>query len=180
MNCPIARSLERIGDWWSILIVRDAFYGLARFDEFQESLGVAPNVLTRRLRGLVEDGLFERRQYERRPPRYEYVLTRTGRDFYPVLLALLHWGNRHFSPGGPPVEIVAMPDGRRVRPVVVDAETGQPLRGANFAFAAGPGADRQMTRRLEARGHVPFATGSMNAEHQGIEPRSGRAARTRR
>ena len=85
MQCPIARSLERVGEWWSMLILRDALLGLTRFDQFQESLGIAPNMLTRRLSKLVEAGLLERRRYNDRPPRYEYVLTQAGRDFRPVL-----------------------------------------------------------------------------------------------
>src|SRR5437016_587292 len=83
MQCPIARSLERVGEWWSMLILRDALLGLTRFDQFQESLGIAPNMLTRRLSKLVEAGLLERRRYNDRPPRYEYVLTQAGRDFRP-------------------------------------------------------------------------------------------------
>ncbi len=111
MQCPIARSLERVGEWWSILILRDAFHGLTRFDQFQESLGIAPNMLTRRLNSLVEAGLLERRRYSERPPRDEYVLTETGRDFRPVLWALLAWGNKYFAPEGPSV-------------IVVDSQTG--------------------------------------------------------
>ena len=88
-QCPVARSLERVGEWWSILILRDAVYGLKRFDEFQKSLEIAPNMLTRRLNGLVQDGLLERQRYSDKPPRYEYVLTNKGRDFRPVLVALL-------------------------------------------------------------------------------------------
>src|SRR6187549_3884360 len=97
MPCPIARGLERVGEWWSILILRDAFYGLTRFDEFQTSLGIAPNMLSRRLNALVEAGLLKRRRYSLRPPRYEYVLTERGRDFRPVMQAMLAWGNRHFA-----------------------------------------------------------------------------------
>src|ERR1700742_4987425 len=100
MPCPIARSLERVGEWWSILILRDAYYGMTRFDQFQKSLGIAPNMLTRRLNGLVEAGVLERRLYSERPPRYEYVPTDPGRDFRPVLWALLAWGNRNFAPEG--------------------------------------------------------------------------------
>src|SRR6201989_2387122 len=96
MSCPIARSLERVGEWWSILILRDAFYGMTRFDEFQKSLDIAPSMLTRRLNALVESGLLERRRYSEKPPRDEYVLTETGRDFRPVMWALIGWGNRHF------------------------------------------------------------------------------------
>src|SRR5947209_7340785 len=106
MPCPIARSLERVGEWWSMLILRDALHGLTRFDEFQKSLGIAPNMLTRRLNALVEDGLLERRRYSERPPRYEYVPTARGRDFRPILIALLAWGNKHFAPEGASVLLV--------------------------------------------------------------------------
>src|SRR5881394_89406 len=96
MLCPIARSLERVGEWWSILILRDALGGLTRFDQFQRSLDIAPNMLMRWLNGLVEAGLLERRRYSERPSRDEYVLTARGRDFRPVVVALYVWGNRHF------------------------------------------------------------------------------------
>src|SRR3954469_17449963 len=91
MPCPIARSLERVGEWWSMLIMRDALHGMTRFDEFQNSLGIAPNMLTRRLNSLVETGLLERRRYSEHPPRHEYVPTDRGRDFFPVLVTLLTW-----------------------------------------------------------------------------------------
>src|SRR4051812_50110158 len=100
MPCPIARSLERVGEWWSILILRDAFSGMTRFEEFRESLGIAPNMLTRRLAALVEAGLLERRRYSARPPRGEDVLTERGRDFPPLLVAMLAFGNRPLPPQG--------------------------------------------------------------------------------
>jgi DNA-binding HxlR family transcriptional regulator len=100
MRCPIARSLERVGEWWSILILRDALRGLTRFDEFQKSLGIAPNMLTRRLNALVAAGLLERRRYSEHPPRDEYLLTECGRDFRPVLVSLFTWGKRYFAPEG--------------------------------------------------------------------------------
>src|SRR5215210_462246 len=100
MHCPIARSLERVGEWWSILILRDALHGYTRFDQFQKSLEIAPNMLTRRLKGLVDAGLLERRRYCERPPRDEYLLTPRGRDFRPVIVALMAWGNKHFAPEG--------------------------------------------------------------------------------
>jgi DNA-binding HxlR family transcriptional regulator len=100
MPCPIARGLDRVGEWWSMLILRDAFAGITRFDAFQDSLGIAPAMLTRRLASLVEAGMLERRQYSERPPRDEYVLTPRGLDFRPVLIAMLAWGNRHFAPEG--------------------------------------------------------------------------------
>lgn len=103
-SCPVARSLERVGEWWTILILRDAFFGLTRFDEFQKSLGIAPNMLARRLATLVEQGLLEKHQYQQKPPRFEYRLTARGRDFRPVLLALAEWGDKHFSQGGDPAQ----------------------------------------------------------------------------
>src|SRR5882672_5043456 len=128
MQCPIARSLERVGEWWSILILRDALHGLTRFDEFQKSLDIAPNMLTRRLNGLVESGLLERRRYSERPPRDEYVLTARGRDFRPVLLALLAWGNKHFAPEGASVQLIDTKTGAAVDPILVDPATGKPIR----------------------------------------------------
>ena len=147
MQCPIARSLERVGEWWSILILRDATLGLARFDEFQESLGIAPNILTRRLKALVEAGLLERRRYSERPPRDEYVLTQAGRDFRPVLWALLAWGNKHFAPEGPSVVIVDSGTGVEADPLLIDRKSGRPLVPPEFRSAAGPAADARTWRR---------------------------------
>src|SRR5271155_5351770 len=138
MDCPVARSLERVGEWWSILIVRDAFHGLTRFDEFQKSLEIAPNMLARRLKALVEGGLLERRRYSEPPPRHDYVLTERGRDFRPVLLALLAWGNRHFAPEGASVQLVERATGRVADPVLVDQASGRPLAEPDLPPAPGP------------------------------------------
>jgi DNA-binding HxlR family transcriptional regulator len=159
MKCPIARSLDRVGEWWSILILRDAFYGLRRFDEFHKSLGVAPNILTRRLNALVEAGLLERRRYNEHPPRDEYVLTKLGRDFHPVLLAFSAWGNRNFAPEGAAVQLVNTRTGAVVEPVVVDGATGEKIAGPGFSMVAGPGADDGVRRKLSLHGHRPFANG---------------------
>ena len=132
MPCPIARSLDRVGEWWSILILRDALRGVTRFEDFRRSLGVAPNMLTRRLGALVEAGLLERRRYSEHPPRDEYVLTERGWDFRPVLLSLLAWGNRHFAPEGPSVEIVHRVTGLPADPVLVDRHTGLPVDGPEY------------------------------------------------
>src|SRR5947209_10615850 len=134
MPCPIARGLDRVGEWWSILILRDAVHGFTRFDEFQKSLGIAPNMLTRRLDALVEAGLLERRRYSERPPRHEYVLTDRGRDFRPVLVALLAWGNKHFAPEGASVLLVDRQTGAAVDPVLVDPATGRPVDEPDYAF----------------------------------------------
>ena len=105
MNCSIARALDVIGEWWTLLVVREAFRGVRRFDGFVERLGIAPNILTARLRRLVEHGILEERPYQERPPRVEYRLTAKGRDLYPTLVALMQWGDRWVLPGGARVEV---------------------------------------------------------------------------
>src|SRR5450830_736901 len=94
-NCPVACTMQVVGEWWSVLILRDALRGLTRFDQFQKSLSIAPNMLTRRLQSLVEAGLLERCQYRIHPPRYEYVLTERGRNFGTVIAAMYQWGQRY-------------------------------------------------------------------------------------
>jgi DNA-binding HxlR family transcriptional regulator len=150
MPCPIARSLERVGEWWSMLILRDALHGFTRFDQFQKSLGIAPNMLTRRLNALVEAGLLERRRYSERPPRDEYVPTARGRDFQPVLIALLAWGNKHFAPEGASVQVVNTRTGAAVEPILVDPATGRPIQKPDYAFAPGPAAPARTRRRYAA------------------------------
>ncbi len=158
MPCPIARSLQRVGEWWSILILRDAMHGLTRFDEFEKSLGIAPNMLARRLNALVEAGLMLRRRYIERPPRYEYVLTQCGQDFRPVVLALLAWGNRHFAPEGASVLLVDRDTGKAVKPVLVDPATGRAVDGPEYALAPGPAADARVQRKYAAAKTQPPRT----------------------
>jgi DNA-binding HxlR family transcriptional regulator len=150
MPCPIARSLERVGEWWSMLILRDALQGMTRFDEFQKSLGIAPNMLTRRLQALVEAGLLERRRYSEHPPRDEYILTARGRDFQPVLIALLAWGNKHFAPEGASVQWINTKTGEPAEPILVDRATGRPFQRPDYAPAAGPAAGERTRRRYTA------------------------------
>jgi DNA-binding HxlR family transcriptional regulator len=128
-RCPIARSLDLVGEWWSILILRDAFRGVRRFEAFQESLGIARNMLSRRLKQLVEAGLLELRPYSERPPRHEYRLTDKGRDFYPVLVTLMAWGDRWVAQadGARPL---SRRSGRPLDPVVIDRTTGEPITPA--------------------------------------------------
>lgn len=147
LQCPIARSLERVGEWWSILILRDALLGATRFEQFQKNLDIAPNMLTRRLNGLVDSGLLERRRYNERPPRDEYVLTARGRDFRPVLWALLAWGNKHFAPEGASVVIVDNETGEVADPLLIDRVSGRPLTAPPFRSAAGPAADERTRQR---------------------------------
>ncbi len=170
MSCPIARSLERVGEWWSILIVRDALGGLTRFDQFQKSLDIAPNILTRRLTSLVEAGLLERRRYRERPPRYEYVLTDRGRDFRPIVVALYAWGNKHFAPEGASVVLVDTATGRRADPVLVDRPTGRLLDEAGYTFVAGPAASERTRRRLDFKARA-------RAQRADVKPRASKDQR---
>jgi DNA-binding HxlR family transcriptional regulator len=147
MACPIARSLERVGEWWSILIIRDALHGFTRFDEFEKSLNIAPNMLARRLSGLVDAGLLQRRRYSERPPRYEYILTERGRDFRPVIVALFAWGNRHFAPEGASVVLVNKKTQAAADPLLIDRRSGRPLDESGFTFVAGPAASERTRRR---------------------------------
>ncbi len=147
MSCPIARGLDRVGEWWSILILRDAFQGLTQFNQFEKSLGISPNSLTRRLATLVENCLLERRPYNEHPPRYEYVLTDSGRDFRPVLWSLLAWGNKHFAPEGASVILIDAETGKPADPVLVDRNTSKIMVSPAFRSAPGPAADEQTKAR---------------------------------
>ncbi|KQS61229.1 hypothetical protein ASG39_16815 [Rhizobium sp. Leaf371] len=149
MQCPIARSLARVGDQWTILILRDAFNGLSRFDEFEESLGIAPNILAARLKALVESGLLEKRRYSERPARNAYLLTECGRDFRQVLVMLQAWGNTHFAPEGKSVALVNAETGLEARPIVIDAISGRPVLDPAFRNRPGPAANERIRSRYE-------------------------------
>jgi DNA-binding HxlR family transcriptional regulator len=124
--CPVARALVRVGDAWSMMILRDAGYGATRFDQFRTNLGIAPNILTRRLAALTEAGLLEKRRYSERPPRDDYVLTARGRAFLPVLAAIGAWGRAQYG-RGVLSSVVDAETGIPVQPVVIDRVTGRPL-----------------------------------------------------
>jgi len=128
-ECPIARTTDLIGDWWTPIVMREAFLGRRRFEHFQRALGVSRGVLTQRLNRLVDEGLLERRAYEERPPRFEYLLTEKGRSFYPVLAAMWRWGSDWlWEEGAESVfELYDRETGNRVRPLVVDEGTGAPI-----------------------------------------------------
>jgi DNA-binding HxlR family transcriptional regulator len=147
-KCPISRSLDKVGEWWSIMILRDCFYGETRFDGFQKSLGIAPNMLARRLNELVEAGLLERRQYSAKPPRDEYLLTECGRDFRPVLLMLGAWGNKYFAPEGKAVQLRDDLTGEPVQLALVDQVTGAPIDLRRHGMAANELASEATQKRL--------------------------------
>jgi DNA-binding HxlR family transcriptional regulator len=124
--CPIARTTDLVGDWWTPVLLRNAFFGQRRFADFQRALGVPRAVLARRLERLVAEGLLVKRPYQERPPRYEYRLTEKGRAFFDVLAAMWRWGEDWlWLEGEPPVALVDRDTGRPVRPVVVDEHTGE-------------------------------------------------------
>jgi DNA-binding HxlR family transcriptional regulator len=150
-TCPIARSLERVGEWWSMLILRDALHGFTRFEDFRESLDIAPNILAVRLTSLVESGMLEKRQYSEHPPRFEYLPTQRGRDFRPVLLSLMAFGNRHFAPEGAMVEVVNTKTGKPADIGVFDRQTGQPIAAPDYAMVPGPAANARIRKRYARR-----------------------------
>ena len=126
-NCSIARALEVVGERWTLLILRDVSCGVRRFDDLQERLGIARNILTQRLAWLVDEGVLEKQAYETRPPRYEYRLTPKGRGLFPVLITLMTWGQRWSPPEGVAVEVVDKNTDVALEPVLVDARTGRAL-----------------------------------------------------
>ena len=147
--CPVARSLEQVGEWWSMLILRDALAGLTRFDEFEKSLSIAPNMLSRRLAAMVESNILEKRKYCDRPPRYEYVPTQRGRDFQPVLWALLAWGNKHCTEAGKGIHIVNIKTGAVADPVLVDRKSGKLLSDQEFHLVCEAKAAQAAKERVE-------------------------------
>lgn len=125
-TCPVDRGLMRVGDRWSMLVLRDIERGLTRYEQLRTSLGIAPNILSRRLSALVDAGLIAKTRYSQRPPRDEYLLTDAGRDFLPILMAIGAWG-RKYNGGGALSRHLDAETGEVVRPVVVDANTGAPI-----------------------------------------------------
>ncbi|MEV6410182.1 helix-turn-helix domain-containing protein [Kribbella sp. NPDC051718] len=122
-DCPVARSVDAVGDWWSLLIVRDAFDGSRRFGEFQRSLGVAKNILSARLKALTDNGILE---LVPAGAHNEYVLTAKGEALFPVIVALRQWGEAFsFEPGEPHSELLDTRDGKPLRPLEIHATDGR-------------------------------------------------------
>jgi DNA-binding HxlR family transcriptional regulator len=142
MNCSVAQCLEVVGEWWSMLIVRDAFLGVRRFDDFQARLGISRNILNVRLNRLVDAGILDRVPYQDHPPRAEYRLTDKGRDLWPVMNAMRQWGDRWAAPKGAPLEIVHTGCGHVVSAMTTCSECGEPLDAAAVRARPGPGATK--------------------------------------
>lgn len=137
--CSIARSLDILGDWWTPLIIRECLYGVHRFDEIQKWLGIGRNILTKRLNKLLEQGVIDKRLYQDRPKRYEYHLTEKGYDAANLLVAMMPFGEKWLFPEDrAPIELFDRRTGRRVRPAIVDAETGEPIDPERLYAGPGP------------------------------------------
>ncbi len=146
LNCSIAKPLSFLGERWALLVIRDVSLGRRRFDEIQDSLGVATNVLSQRLGTLVEEGVLERRRYSEHPERFEYRLTEKGIDLQPVLWALLKWGDRWTAEDGPPLVTVHDDCGEDFHVVPTCSHCGEPVEPGHVHAEAGPGAnERQRT-----------------------------------
>lgn len=138
MHCSVAQCLEVVGEWWSMLIVRDAFLGVTRFDSFQERLGISRNVLNQRLNKLVDEGILDRVPYSDHPVRYDYKLTAKGRDLWPVLTAMRQWGDRYAAPDGPPVKIVHKGCGKVSQAVMTCSSCGGRVSARDVRVVSGP------------------------------------------
>ncbi|MGV9709666.1 winged helix-turn-helix transcriptional regulator [Gordonia sp. NPDC003424] len=140
MNCSVAQTLEIIGEWWTLLIIRDAFFGVTRFDDFSERLGIARNVLTQRLDTLVAHDVLTRVPYQDKPVRYDYRLTEKGRDLWTVLTALRQWGDKWAAPDGAPVVATHRDCGQVMTVEPVCSACGEPVTRASLSLHRGPGA----------------------------------------
>jgi DNA-binding HxlR family transcriptional regulator len=142
-DCSVARTVDILGDWWTPMVVRAAFLGARRFEQFTDQLGIPRNVLTERLTRLVDEGILTKVAYQERPLRHEYRLTDKGMGLYPVIVSLLEWGNRWLDWEGdePPVHLVDRETGELVEPVLVDRRTGQPVepRATRAVYVRGDG-----------------------------------------
>ncbi|MEU1202358.1 helix-turn-helix domain-containing protein [Streptomyces sp. NPDC005813] len=152
-ECPLSTTAQHVGEWWTLLILHDAFDGYTRFDQFQQSLNISTSMLTARLKTLVADGLLERRPYQTNPLRHEYVLTERGRSLRPVIVALAAWGNQNLTPEQRSMILVDAETGEEVEPVVIDAHTGRRLDDSEaFVFTAGRAASPAMRARYTELG----------------------------
>jgi DNA-binding HxlR family transcriptional regulator len=140
MHCSIAQCLEVVGEWWSLLIVRDALFGVSRFDEFQTRLGISRNILDQRLNRLVKTGILVKVPYSEHPPRFDYRLTDKGRDLWPILTTMRQWGDKYEAPDGPPMLVTHKACGQSGEAVLTCAMCGEPIGARDVRALPGPGA----------------------------------------
>lgn len=151
LECSLARALGTIGEWWSLLIIRDLFYGVDSFDQLCRDLGIARNILTNRLAKLLKKGVIEKRLREDGTRRHKYGLTPKGKELFPIIMTLVAWGDRWEAPDGPPVLLRHKKDGHNARPIVICGQCGEALTPSNIRPAKGPGAKRPMALPLPLR-----------------------------
>jgi len=148
--CSVARALELIGEWWTLLIVREAFFGTKRFSDFERMLGVAKNVLSDRLSKLVESGVMERSPVAGRGNPQDYTLTEKGVDLFTVVIALMQWGDRWINgPDQAPIRVLDRETGEEISPVQVRTAGGKVISLADAVVVPGPGANGAIRRRFE-------------------------------
>lgn len=152
-NCSVARALDLLGEWWTMLIIREAFFGARRFEDFQKRLGIARNILTSRLRRLTEQGVLERVPAKEGGRRKVYRLTDMGRELLPVLIALMQWGDRWITgPGREPLRVVERRTGRDIPRIALRGSDGTLLALRDLLTLPGPGAEPVGRPEAEARG----------------------------
>ena len=152
MDCSVAQCLEIVGEWWTMLIIRDAFLGVTRFEDFQKRLGISRNILQQRLATLVEAGVLKRVPYSEHPPRDDYRLTDKGRDLWPVLTAMRQWGDAYAAPDGPPLEVVHDHCGRAGTQILVCEHCGEPVGPRDVHAVPGAGRGPGLVRPRRAAG----------------------------
>jgi DNA-binding HxlR family transcriptional regulator len=138
MNCSVAQCLEVVGEWWSMLILRDAFLGVTRFDRFQERLGISRNILNQRLAHLVEAGVLAKVPYSDHPPRHDYRLSEKGQDLWPVVTTMRQWGDKYAAPNGPPLHLTHQACGEIAEGVLTCSACGEPIGQRDVRAVTGP------------------------------------------
>lgn len=159
LECSLARALDMIGEWWTLLIIRDLLYGINTFDLLCKDLGIARNVLADRLKKLMERQLIEKRAKQEGSRRHTYRLTPKGKDLFPIIMALVAWGDHWESPHGPPIVFTHQPDGHPVQPMVICAQCGEALKARDINPQKGPGVSDvkalPMTLRPQSKVQTP-------------------------
>mgnify|MGYP006206365895 CR=1 FL=1 len=143
--CSLARTLSVVGDRWTLLVLRECFLGVRRFDEFEKRLGITRHVLAERLKKLVEAGVLSKQAYQQRPLREEYCLSAKGRDLYPAIMALVNWGDRHMSGAeGAPIRHIHRTCGQPMHGVLVCSDCGEPLLPRDVQLEEAPALKGQL------------------------------------
>ena len=165
MDCSVAQCLEVVGEWWSMLIIRDAFLGVTRFEDFQRRLGISRNILQQRLTKLVDHGVLVRRPYSDHPPRDDYKLSAKGRDLWPILTAMRQWGDTYAAPSGPPVVLVHTSCGHETTAVFVCDQCGERLELHDCEVKAGAGRESSPSAVIFRKRATALTPVPLSAQH---------------